>query len=582
MVPRRLRVPRFVATIGLPVLLAVTPAVTAGAAPPQNGSGSVTCAASGHGTFSPRLSTLPSPKRQLSISAALTCSQSVPGNAGVTVRSGKLSLKVSGPSATCSNPTFGTTTGKVHWNARGGSLAASIITSPALTVTDGAHVTFDLPPSAAIASGSFQGSALALHFVGNALTGGLCGKADARVPFAGGTFSALAPNPAGIPIQHVIVLMQENRSADSYIGQLNSEGQPGYEAEPTTGNPDPTNPSGSAIVPFHQTQYCTEDTDHSWTGTHNEIDGGAMDGFTKQNVTAGDPKGARAMGYYDQSDLPYYYALYNTFATDDRHFASVPGPTFPNRLYLLAGTSFGHIQNDVFGSTQKSIFELLDQRSISWRIYTDSYPISYGTLFFKYVNGVAKQHVFPMGQYYTDVSNNALPSVTFIDPTETVTGKNENDEHPPGDPQVGQKFVANALNALMGSSSWSSSAFFLTYDEHGGFYDHVVPPAAPIPDNIPPKLGPGDTNVPFNQYGVRVPVVVASPYAKGHFVSHVVQDHTSITHFIEERFGLPSLTNRDANADPMMEMFDFSHAAFATPPSLPTATIDQAKLAACP
>jgi phospholipase C len=568
-------------SVGLAALLAVVPAVTAGAAPAQQGSGSVMCTATGRATFSPRLSAVPNAKRQLSISATLTCTQADSGTVGVTIRSAKLSLKAAGPTATCASPTFGATTGKIHWNGRGGSLAASVLQSPAITVTDGPAVKIDLPSNATITSGSFQGTSLAMHVVGNALNGGLCGKADAKVPFASGSFSALTPNPENLPIQHVIVLMQENRSADSYLGQLNGEGQPDYEAEPTTGNPDPTNPGGPAIVPFHQTHYCTADTDHSWTGTHNEIDGGAMDGFTKQNVTAADPTGARAMGYYDQSDLPYYYSLYSTFATDDRHFASVPGPTFPNRLYLLAGTSFGHIQNDVFGSTQKSIFELLDQRSISWHIYSDSYPISYGGTFFKYVANEAKSHIFPMSQYYSDLASNALPSMTFLDPTETVTGKTENDEHPPGDPQIGQQFAANAINALMASSSWSTSAFFLTYDEHGGFYDHVAPPPAPIPDNIPPKLGPNDTNVPFNEYGVRVPVVVASPYAKAHFVSHVVQDHTSITHFIEERFGLPSLTNRDANADPMMEMFDFSNPAFATPPTLPDATVDQTKLAAC-
>src|SRR5262245_59952938 len=134
----------------------------------------------------------------------------------------------------------------------------------------------------------------------------------------------------------------------------------------------------------------------------------------------------------------------------------------------------------------------------------------------------------------------------------------------------------------MASAAWTSTAFFFTYDEHGGFYDHVVPPAAPAPDDIPPMVGGGDAPGGFDQYGVRVPAVVVSPYAKSHFVSHVVHDHTSILRFIEYRFGMPSLTARDAAADPMLEFFDFSAPTFATLPSLPAAVIDPGQLALCP
>ncbi|TMM13702.1 MAG: hypothetical protein E6G01_14200 [Actinobacteria bacterium] len=150
--------------------------------------------------------------------------------------------------------------------------------------------------------------------------------------------------------------MQENRSFDSYFGQLHVEGQKGVEAEPTTGNPNPLNPAGPPIKPFHKTNYCeTADLNHSWQGTHLEWDNGLMDGFTAQNdinsdnSDSADPTGSRTMGYYDQSDLPFYYALANTFGVGDRYFASVLGPTFPNRFYLYAGTSFGHIANDIPG-----------------------------------------------------------------------------------------------------------------------------------------------------------------------------------------------------------------------------------------
>ncbi len=412
--------------------------------------------------------------------------------------------------------------------------------------------------------------------------GGLC-----AVALLGGGLAACVPqNPHTLPIDHVVVLMMENHSADNYLAQLNAQGQSDYEAEPTTGNPDPTNPTGPAITPFHKTTYCeTADLNHSWNGTHQEIDNGAMDGFTAANVDSTDPTGSRAMGYYDQTDVPFYYGMYNTFATGDRYFASAPTQTFPNRLFLLAGTSFGHIRNDTTATnmptSDKSIFENLDAHGVTWKIYADQYPLAYGWLFFKYVRDRAAQHVFPMSQYYTDLSNNKLPMVSFVDPDLIDQPNVENDEHPPADIQLGQKFASDVINGLMGSPEWSSSALFFTYDEHGGFYDHVAPPAAPKPDNIAPMLQSGDTPGAFDIYGVRVPVAVVSPYAKPHYVSHVTNDHTSILAFIEYRFGLPALTNRDANANPMLEFFDFNNPSFMTPPTLPTATIDQTQLAAC-
>jgi phospholipase C len=133
----------------------------------------------------------------------------------------------------------------------------------------------------------------------------------------------------------------------------------------------------------------------------------------------------------------------------------------------------------------------------------------------------------------------------------------------------------------MASPNWSSSAFMLTYDEHGGFYDHVAPPRAPKPDNIAPILKPGDLNVPFDRYGVRVPFLLVSPFSKPNFVSHRVSDHTSILKLIELRFGLKPLTERDEHANGLLEYFDFAHPHFTTPPSLPAASIDPVKAARC-
>ncbi len=393
---------------------------------------------------------------------------------------------------------------------------------------------------------------------------------------AGGLPAMFGISPAGAGtvqglqahVNHILVLMQENRSADHYLGQLNAQGQPAYEAEPTTGNPDPLNPP-NVITPFHKTTLCeTSDLNHSWNGTHQEWNGGAMDGFTaandinSANPDPADPSGARTMGYYDQTDLPFYYKLHNTFATADHYFSSVLSQTYPNRFFLLAGTSFGHIRNDnppPGGFVQKSIFNLMGQAGITWKIYNEQVP--FGS-FFHYVQVHAQGHIFPISQYYADVKSGNLPQVSFIDPI-LIGDKNvEDDEHPPANVQVGQRFVYKIVNNLTKSVSWHDSVLFITYDEHGGFYDHVAPPAAVAPDGIAPMLQPGDTVAGFDRLGIRVPTVVVSPFSKVHYVSHNVYDHTSILRFIEKRFNLPALTARDAAADPMLDMFLFNNAHF--------------------
>src|SRR5262249_20356251 len=145
-----------------------------------------------------------------------------------------------------------------------------------------------------------------------------------------------------------------------------------------------------------------------------------------------------------------------------------------NRLYLLAGTSFGHIRNDVFASSHTSVFELLDASAVTWKIYASQYPLGYGWLFFQYVRDHATEHVFPVDQYFTDAMSGDLPDVSFVDPDFFGSPTTENDEHPPSNVQVGQQFVADVINTLMSGPAWASSAFFLTYCVHGGYVDHVV------------------------------------------------------------------------------------------------------------
>ena len=164
------------------------------------------------------------------------------------------------------------------------------------------------------------------------------------------------------------------------------------------------------------------------------------------------------------------------------------------------------------------------------------------------------------------MANNTLPQVSFIDPLFTGDKNVENDEHPPSNVQVGQRFVYKIVNHLTKSPSWHDSVLFVTYDEHGGFYDHVAPPAAVPPDGIAPMLQPGDTVAGFDNLGIRVPTVVVSPFSKPHYVSHTVYDHTSILRFIEKRFNLPTLTARDAAANDMLDMFLFNNAHFPFAP----------------
>jgi phospholipase C len=387
--------------------------------------------------------------------------------------------------------------------------------------------------------------------------------------------SRVSGPPRFTSLQHIVVLMQENRSFDNYFGALNREGQPASE-------PGPTSRTRSAtIAPFHQTANCeVTDLNHSWTGTHAEINNGRMDGFPAQNAAAGDPGGSRAMGYYDSSDLPFYYGLANAFGVGDRYFASVPGPTYPNRFYELAGTSFGHIDNNLppaGGFTQPTIFGRLQQAGISWKVY-DAQVATAG--FFTDVQA-HMDHVQPISQYMADAAAGTLPQVAFVEPTYIAKVTQESDEHPPANIQVGQQFTAGVIRALMTSPNWSSSALLLTWDEHGGYYDHVAPPAAPKPDSIPPMLGATDTRVAFDRYGVRVPFLAISPFSKPHFVSHRVSDHTSILRLIEQRFQLQPLTRRDAQANNLLEYFDFANPHFGTPPTLPAATVDQSKAAQC-
>lgn len=387
------------------------------------------------------------------------------------------------------------------------------------------------------------------------------------------------PNPAvtagtsnsSIPIQHILVIMQENHSFDNYFGSLSEErfyGSAIDGARPDLFNLDA---KGNVVHPHRETNLCAEDPAHNWNAVHQDWDHGALDNFVKVNDKKGN--GSRVMGYYGAEDLPFYYALANQFTVGDRYFCSALTQTFPNRFYLLTGTSFGNIQNLAVQSkndhNQKTIFDELDQYHVNWKYYSD------GPGYLKFFQPLyLKDHakIQTIADYEADLTSGRLPQVVFLD-----TSAEGEDEHPDGDIQYGQAWVAKRVRSLMASSAWKNSVLFLTYDENGGYYDHVAPPDACAPDNVPPMLNEKSEPGAFDHYGFRVPFVAVSPYAKHHFVSHKVFDHTSILKFIETKFNLPALTARDANADAFSDVFDYAHPQFAIG-ALPEAKVEVARL----
>jgi phospholipase C len=388
--------------------------------------------------------------------------------------------------------------------------------------------------------------------------------------------------PANIPIDHFVLVMQENRTFDHYFSQLVIPGQTIDGAAAGATNPDPTHP-GQTISRFHQTALCFDNPAESWDEVHREIDGGRMDGFTRENAEAGDPTGARSLGYYDETDLPYYYALARAFAISDRHFASVQANSWTNRLYYMAGTSYGETTNTVpahqvddTGQIRPNLFSELNDAKVSWIFYVQDVP-SMAILDRTWAKNI--DHVYPFEQFASDAAAGVLPQVAFVEGTD-MRGGISPDEDPPADYQVGQQMVAGIVSALTSSPQWATSALLLSYDEQGGFYDHVPPQPACVPDVLAPEVGPNGVAAAFDETGLRVPLIAVSPFARRGYVSHVVTDHTSVLRLVEARFGLPALTHRDGNAVPPLDLFDFAHPDVSVP-ELPDVPIDVAGKAAC-
>jgi len=498
-------------------------------------------------------------------------------------------------------------------------------------------------------------------------------------------------------IQHVVFMLQENRSFDSYFGMLNpyrqangmnvSEDGVTYVVD---GIDDKltkfvnNNDEGQPFNLFKLKSTCVDDMSSAWLESYGDVnrfdfsvnrpmlmDGfvHTAEGFAKSGGGNGqftDTAGMRAMGYYDQDILNYYYYMASQFAISDRWFSPVSSKSTPNRIATVTGGTTQGLTHDPFADDMitnslniKTIFQELDETGVSWKIYyaltaggcsskdgdcglgskTNDFPVtsfsdfSYASKYLyenpqqsactaptigsKQAVGdstnafcVDPNHIAPIAQYLIDVANNALPSYSFI---ETAFG--QSDEHPGSNQSIlnGQQQVASLINAFMNSTSWSSSVFFLSYDEAGGPFDHVPPvpghsndytdsSLASIPDiraiavnadgfnpclptggvptlncdlrPVDPGANAGDAPAQQGfaaQLGFRVPNMVISPFVRKHYVSHIPMDHTAILKFVENRFvsSTAHLTNRDAAQPSLLDFFDFTNVPWANPPVPP-------------
>lgn len=424
---------------------------------------------------------------------------------------------------------------------------------------------------------------------------------------------------AGV-IKHIFVLVQENRSFDNYFGQLgpyrsgrlaqykisDNRTVDGFDPNVTLTNAR----TGAKVQPFHEATVCTGNTRPAWDQSHHEVAlvGGdaawtttttydsssfGMSGFLDTATSVGDtydPNGTRAMGYYNEQDLPYYYDLATFFAISDTWHSPVLANTVPNRMYLMAGTSFGHEYPDTTGHplyAAPTIFRAMNTANVSWiYYYKDGIFLSN---FADFQDPAIQPKTFPVSDLMNRLAGTCstghcdpdlvLPQVIFID---SGAGPSGTDEHPTVNIQTGAVYVQSIISAFMDSDAWKDSIFILTYDEGGGLYDHVPPFSVPKPDSYGPGQCPdpnngsagycmtGSLGGTFDLAGFRVPLVVLSPYAKPNFVSHVPRDYTAILAYIEEMFSVPALSNRDKYwQDPsrdMNEFFDFNTPALLTAP----------------
>ncbi|HEY2665960.1 MAG TPA: alkaline phosphatase family protein [Actinomycetota bacterium] len=377
-------------------------------------------------------------------------------------------------------------------------------------------------------------------------------------------FPHLPPGTDTLPqIEHIVVLMMENHSFDNYFGTLGrGDGfRLGPDGLPVNTCPDA---AGRPVRAYRAPDLCQNHggVSQSWNASHRAYDGGRNDGFVVASST-------QAMSYFTAADLPYYHALAGAFPVCDRYFSSVMAKTYPNRRFLMAGTALGIVDNPAPSPNDPpppngTIFDRLEAHGIPWKNYFVDLPT---TGLFPYQLTKFLGRILPVADFFVDAALGTLPGFSLIDPEATQAS-----EESPQDITLGATYAATVINAVLSGPAWRSTMLVFTYDEGGGYYDHVPPPAAVVPDSVPPATHvPPDFPGGYDRYGFRVPAVIASPWAKPNYVSHVVHDHTSILKLVETKWNLPALTYRDANASNLLDSLDLRASAppFLKPPALP-------------
>jgi phospholipase C len=432
-----------------------------------------------------------------------------------------------------------------------------------------------LPGAAGVAGGLALWPLLHQAFSGSAEAQTIVGGADQ------------ANWPSTNKIKHVVILCQENRSFDHYFGAFASMfGKGGDTATGFTPSQLAYKDSaGNASHPYHLTQFCNADPDHSWEGSHTKWNSGLMDGWVV------DEDGQTiAIGYFLQQDHIYHVQLAQAFTLADHYFCAQIGPTLPNRLYLWTGTSGWDFLKPTATAnslpfnnpslaapppvlTWPTMADVLDAAGLPWKCYSvadGSVPSAIGAfnplIFFEQIltnpAKLARANA-DIASFFTDLAAGTLPAVSWIVTEAAVC------EHPPAPPDLGQLLAARIVQELMASSAWESTVLFLTYDEGGGFFDHVPPQ---ILEEVPAGLPSARTAV---GPGFRVPLFVVSPWARPGYVYKHLADHTSILQFIERTFSagghqvhLPTIGGERREQPDLTKALDFTQAPIR--PALPS------------
>ncbi len=361
----------------------------------------------------------------------------------------------------------------------------------------------------------------------------------------------LGSSPAN-GFDHVIVVMMENRSFDHLLGWVpRADGkQAGLWFTDQNGERHRT----YTLAPDFQG--CGHpDPDHSYAGGRVQFNNGACDGFLR----SGD-NDEYAIGYYRRPDLDFFGRAVGDWTTGDRYFCSILGPTFPNRFYQHSGQT-DRISNTLAVSQLPTIWDRMAQAGRSTRYYYSDLPFValWGAKYLPIARTI--------DTFFTDVAAGALPNLCFIDPQ--FGGEDEgtsSDDHPHADIRVGEAFLHRIYTAVTNSPAWERTVLVINYDEWGGFYDHVPPPITPV---SPADIAAGNTD---GRLGFRTPLLVVSPFARANHVAHDVYDHTSILKMVETRWGLAPLGAKDAAANNLADVLDFSQSPRSAPqyPAPPT------------